>query len=1044
MHPPSLNPKHFQELALDSGIDRDLALLNFISLEGDAFYEYLLISNRIPRTNTGMVSSWWLHRYAHGAKGGWWCSGLDPLNDWRLMEWGCYKPNHPRPDKKGKLIKYEHPPCTPTRIFCLRVPLHIWQQTASRYGVPMPEKIAIAQNGEALGFWQWVLEMKIPTILCEGAKKAAALLTQGYAAIALPGITSGYRVTKDFQGNVLSRQLIPDLLAFTRLKRTFFICFDYETQPKTIKAVNQAQTQLGELLEEQKCPVKIIRLPGLQKGVDDFIVAQGAAAFQTVYEASLNLETDLAKSKPHTELTYSPALTLNRRYLEKLPFPTSGLVGIKSAKGTGKTTALVSLIQQAKNRGDRVLLLTHRIQLGQFLCEKIGVNWINHRTLEKRDKNPDNLLPIAPSLGLCIDSIWKLNPEHWQGAIVILDEVEQSLWHLLNSDTCKDKRIKILRVFQQLISTVLKTGGLVIAQDADLSDLSLDYLKGLAGIKIEPWVVLNEWKPDGWDVTFHNTPNPTLLIQQLELDLIAGRKCYVTTDSRSGRYSSETIDRYIKQRLEQFLRQYPKTLVVSSQTTSTPGHEAVNFVEAINQKALDYDAVFVTPSLGTGVSIDVEHFDRVYGIFQGVIPDSEARQALARVRQSVPRIVWCAKRGIGMIGSGSKNYRVLSHWYQENQKENLALMSPLHPVDVDLPLVYDLIHLRSWAKFAARVNASITLYRQSMLEGLIAEGHQVNVMSDAPPHERLRELRMALLAAAPRDWETSKKLVREIVKIQQEFEVRRKKTKSIKHQIVKIRNQIELQAASAVANSPDIERREYERLLTKRSLTDEERNQVQKYILKQRYGVEVTPQLKLRDDRGYYSQLLVHYYLTHESEYFQLQDQQEWHQQLERGEGKVFLPDLNTYTLKIEALRALGVLQFIHPEREFKETDLDLVELKATALRCSKHIKRAIGISIPMETEKERLSCIKVLSKVLNLLGLKLRSFKRKENGYKNPLKVYKIDSKTLDDGRNEIFEAWRYREGLIEESVSNQRVFTLKSERCTTPYKPALFHSQR
>ena len=38
------------------------------------------------------------------------------------------------------------------------------------------------------------------------------------------------------------------------------------------------------------------------------------------------------------------------------------------------------------------------------------------------------------------------------------------------------------RDLQELISTVLQTGGLIIAQDADLSDLSLDYLKGLAGI----------------------------------------------------------------------------------------------------------------------------------------------------------------------------------------------------------------------------------------------------------------------------------------------------------------------------------------------------------------------------------------------------------------------------------------------------------------------------------------------------------------------------------------------------------------------------------
>ena len=69
-----------------------------------------------------------------------------------------------------------------------------------------------------------------------------------------------------------------------------------------------------------------------------------------------------------------------------------------------------------------------------------------------------------------------------RGESVILDEVEQSLWHLLNSNTCKDKRVKILKAFQELISTVLTTGGLVIAQDADLSDISLEYLQDLTGI----------------------------------------------------------------------------------------------------------------------------------------------------------------------------------------------------------------------------------------------------------------------------------------------------------------------------------------------------------------------------------------------------------------------------------------------------------------------------------------------------------------------------------------------------------------------------------
>ncbi len=1011
MRPSSLDPKHYQELVRSSGIDSHLARLNFISLKGIAAYEYLFISDRIPRANTGQVSQWWLRRYTHCTQGGWWCSGLDPLNNWYEMEWGCYKPDCPRQTEEDKLIKYEHPPCTPTRIFCLRVTLDIWRRIADRYHVPIQENIVITEEGEAVGFWQWVVERNIPIIICEGAKKAATLLSNGYAAFAIPGITSGYRVTKDIKGRVICRKLIPEFAAFTESLRTFYICFDYETQPNKLKAVNHAIAQLGELLEEQNCPVKVIRLPGLEKGIDDFIVAQGNKAFEVVYQASLDLETDLVKTKPHTELTYTPTLTFNRRYLEKLPFPESGLVGVKSAKGTGKTSALLPLVAEAKKRDRPILLLTHRIQLGRFLCEKIGINWgINRREALPMPHTP-SLMP--QSIGLCLDSIWKLNPEQWQGAIVILDEIEQSLWHLLNSDTCQEKRIKILKVFQQLITTVLQTDGLVIAQDADLSDISLDYLKGLTGIEINPLVIVNNWKPEnGWDVTFYDTPNPTLLIHQLELDLIAGKKCYVTTDSRSGRYSCETIERYIKQRLEQLLNKYPKTLVVSSQTTTTSDREAANFIENINTKCANYDAVFVTPSLGTGVSIDVKHFDRVYGIFQGVIPDSEARQALARVRANVPRIIWCAKRGVGLIGSGSKNYRVLSYWYQENHQENLALLSPFYKVNVDLPLAYDPIHLRTWAKLAARVNASITLYRQSMLEGLIAEGHLVNAIGNHFPKERIRQLRMAFLATPANNGELRKKLILDIFELQKEFDRKNKNSQATKEQMKKIRRQMELNLAEAVANAPDINEIEYKNFLAKPSPSDEERNKLHKYFLKQRYGVEVTPQLKLLDDRGYYDRLLTHYYLIHDGEYFRNEDWHEWNNKLEIGDGKVFLPDLKTHTLKIEALLALGIPNLLDPQRKFTANDSDLLELKQRTLLCSKHIKRALGINIPMEKNGE-VSPIKILGLLLKLLALDIKRTQLVIAKGIQPLDVYQINPETLNDGRDRIFEFWQSRDAM-------------------------------
>jgi hypothetical protein len=1012
MHLPSLHPQHLEELVKSSGINFDLINLNFQSLQGLNAYEYLLISKQLPRTNTGMIKSAWLQRYNHITEGGWWCSGLDPLNDWQKMEWGCFKPNQPRQNQKGKSIKYEHPPSTPTRIFCLRISLEIWQQVGQRYNLSLPENIIINHDGEAEGFWLWIIKNKISIVICEGVKKAASLLSQGYVAIAIPGINSGYRVIKDEFGKVTRRQLIPDLETFTTTKRNFYICFDFETQAKKIAAVNNAISQLGCLFQQQNCPVKVVELPGKEKGVDEFIITKGAISFDKIYRQSVDLDIYIAQTKPHTELTIPAALTVNRPYLGKIAFPTSGLVGVKSAKGTGKTTALQSIVQQAKNHNQPVLLITHRIILGRFLCDRIGIKWgFEHESwrIETDEVAVKCPLPITPSLGLCVDSIWKLKPEDWHGAILILDEVEQSLWHLLNSNTCKQKRVKILRIFQQLISTVLTTGGLIIAQDADLSDVSLEYLQTLAGIKLNPWVVVNEWKPEkGWDTTFYDSPNPTPLIHQLELDLIAGRKCYVTTDSRSGRYSCETIERYLKERLQKLRREFPETLVVSSHTTNTPGHAAVDLIAAINQKITDYDTVFVTPSLGTGISIDVQHFDRVYGIFQGVIPDSEARQALARVRDNVPRIVWCAKRGIGLIGSGSTNYRLLSNWYQENQKENLALLSPLHKIDVDLPLVYDPIHLRTWAKLSARVNASIRLYRQSMQDGLITDGHQIQMRSNEVQNNILRDLRLAFFATEPSDVENRKRLIVEIVKVQKDWGQSLQKAKEIKRKIKEIKQQNQSAAANSVANAKDIDYVEYEQLLTKHSLSNGERHQVDKYILRQRYGIVVTPQLKLQDEKGYYGQLLIHYYLTHESEYFHVKDQQEWSQQLLWGEGKVFLPDLRTYTLKVEAMRALGIMQFLETERVFSENDADLIWLKNVAGQSSRHIKRALGIDLVRG--KESVAGIKLLSRLLGLLGLKLQQV---NDGYK-------IDLDTLNDGRDKIFAVWQHRDDLMLTTLHN------------------------
>lgn len=535
--------QHRQEL-LDSAIDEGVISLNFRSLEWLAAYEHLFYSDRLPRTNPGVLARGILNRYSILSDGGWWCSGVDPLNDWQPMLWGCFKPDNPRLDfEKRKHIKYEHPPFEPTRVLLLAVPDHIWLNVSNRYNIP------IADDDRSRGFWHWVWKYNVPITVVEGAKKAGCLLTLGYAAVGLPGITGGVR-TRDDQGNKVKPYLIPDLKKFATLGREVYICFDHDAKQKTIHSVNTEVGKLADLFSSSGCKVSIICLPGPEKGVDDFAVARGGEAFDALSQNAL--EFGYWQARQHYSLTFIPSLRLNQRYLGDIPFPSSGLAAVKSAKGTGKTYALRKLIAKASYSGRRTLVITHRIQLGRAICDALGIDWIE----DMRQSETKGLLGV----GLCIDSLHpesqaRFNPLDWAGTIVVLDEVEQVLWHALNSSTCYSNRIAILQTLAELIHTVLSTGGLVIAQDADLSDISIDYLKAIADIPVEPWVVINEWKPEsGWDVTFYDTKDPSPLFADLERILPTGPVLIVEDCQKiKGKWSSRNLE-------TQFLRRFASTL----------------------------------------------------------------------------------------------------------------------------------------------------------------------------------------------------------------------------------------------------------------------------------------------------------------------------------------------------------------------------------------------------------------------------------------------------------------------------------------------------
>ncbi|MGB3786569.1 MAG: DUF3854 domain-containing protein, partial [Phormidesmis sp.] len=397
-------------------------------------------------------------RYSHVQAGGWWVSGLDPLNDWQPMDWGQFKPITPRErwNDPDKLIKYEVPAQQNTRAIFLSVSwddgLKIAQQhnrgaeyeqrirdafedafsqtkasqsdgngrlatrgldheadiagqsafqntqresrgTATDVVASSSPAIISTRNGarpkdsglvlrlltqlqtEDRGFWEWWLSKPTaPVYITEGAKKAGAALSAGYAAIALPGIYSGYR-SKDRLSNPIPPHLIPDVLAIIQPGRPIGLAFDQDEKPSTRRNVAIAMMRFGQLLQAQGCEVRIVRWhPNQGKGIDDLIAKHGPDAFHNAIENALTFEEWQLWQALDNRLTLTSTLTLKTHDLTVLlaeSVPVSGIIALASAKGTGKTNLINSLIADSP----KVLLAGHRISLLRNLCERCGIHY---------------------------------------------------------------------------------------------------------------------------------------------------------------------------------------------------------------------------------------------------------------------------------------------------------------------------------------------------------------------------------------------------------------------------------------------------------------------------------------------------------------------------------------------------------------------------------------------------------------------------------------------------------------------------------------------
>jgi hypothetical protein len=293
----------------------------------------------------------------------------------------------------------------------------------------------------------------------------------------------------------------------------------------------------------------------------------------------------------------------------------------------------------------------------------------------------------------------------------------------------------------------------------------------------------------------------------------------------------------------------------------------------------------------------------VWGIFVGVQAESSVRQALARLREPVDRHIWAASFGIGQIGNGSTSVKSLLASQHKLARANIKLL--LDSALCDIELNFQPESLKTWAAMAVRVNLGMIHYRQSILSGLKAEGHQI-IDSGAVVNN-------AVIAA-----------------------------------VTDTKSENQRAEAIAIEAEADTTNSEFEQLQQKKAKTKSERYRERKHLLKLRYGIPVDAALVLKDDSGWHAKIRLHYYLTVGRPFLKQRDLKRLHEQTEKGCGKVWQPDLNRSQLSvaIACLENLGVLELLNPEREWRSTDEVLVRLSMLAIAHAWDIKAALNITI--------------------------------------------------------------------------------------------------
>lgn len=820
-------------------------------------------------------------------------------------------------------------------------------------------------------FWDAVKQSpEVPVFDTEGPSKNLTLVGMGYAAIcgygAFGGVEKnefrtvktpiGKRKSGKMGGYTVEKVALPQarlpkgLSDLATPGRQITLVPDMDTNPTTRRSVANAFLHRARLLEKRGVIVRIAFWDSaLGKGIDDVLRIHGEAKTREILDNPLTPAEFALKIELSFDLATPNAIVYTRNLQDDVPaLPNQGLVFTDSGTGTGKTK-----LAARDTAGNTLLALYPLRSLAKGASIGLNANYRNDGTLDRAQGAYYDGDVLSDRLTICYDSLPKVNLQNqFAGELddLLLDELTHGLRHALTGATCKKERLQIV---QKMIESV-RISKRILAFDADLTRVELDILRELRPGETE-FYLKNTRKPDPYITHWLTLPSkqPTVAkaidatIELIHQNLPDSGLIHWACDALG---TSEKIAAHIGSE---------QCVVINSVTIRDKCSRAALAIagkfDELEGMGVRY--IITSPSVIQGLSWEESgRFVGVIGTFSGCsITPRQMRQALARVRETVPRIVWASphRRSPGRWGNES-DPRIIKNRILERDKFNRASIGS----------DFDLSESQAYAAdFAARLIAADNLWLATPADSLKVlledHGHTIApVCVDASGEA---------FAAAAADWQ--EKQDRALFDSQ-------------------ILTDIEAQSLKVKA--------EFDRL------SPEERRSLARWELCHFYGIEgeaLTLSLIERDRDGLRGK-------AREFEKLFSPDGEELAMTAARESAGGSAVDADRSLAARRVRMAIGLPEMVAllEERSLSKDSPEMVEFADRCIQMAGAVKSGLNYTV-----KADASPVKILGELLGQIGLSLICTRTRIDG--KAVRTYRIDSENLA-GLNKISET-RYQKGI-------------------------------